>query len=195
MKSFQLKRIKLPFGLPDLVWDTDTGEASNGKILLLTHLRGIHTRNGKIIAERDLGSGVITVVFVNALVSDAVAGTSVVPTFARFKYYDTGTGTNAATDGNTALQTPIASGPSRAISTLSNGQSATTGNHAAILSYAGTITYNTVGPSYPIAVTEWGLFDASSSGNLMDRRVFSAFNVNSGDQLSFPYSVTLPSNS
>jgi hypothetical protein len=162
-----------------------------------------HNADGELIGHYDFGSGLITVTLVNTLVSDAVTGSSVVPTLARFKYMDSGTSSTAATDGDTALNSPCQTtgGISRASATLSNNQTATTGNHAAILKYAGTITYP---GSY--AVTEWGLFDSAGSltgsganqyysgGNLMDHKVFSAVNVNQNDTITFNYSLTLPSN-
>ena len=41
------------------------------------------------------------------------------------------------------------------------------------------------------AVTESGIFDASSSGNLLARQTFSAINVASGDTLQFTWKVQL----
>lgn len=166
---------------------TDPGEVMKARMTFITNLEGVQTRNGKVIRRRNLGAGVVTITLVNTLVSDAVTGSSVVPTLARFKYMDTGTGTTAATDGDTALQTP--SGLARVVATLSNSQSATTGNHTAILLYAGTITYTGA-----LAITEWGLFDASTVGNLADHRIFSAYNVINGDQITWNYRLSLPSN-
>jgi hypothetical protein len=159
-----------------------------------------YDKHGNLLEARTLGSGVIVIGLVNTIVSDAVTGTTAIPTLARYKYMDTGTGATAATDGNTALQTPVTSGIARPVATLTNGQTATTGNHAAILTYSGTCLYNSVGPSYPIAITEWGMFDSAGTsnpltgGNLMDHRIFAAFNVNSGDQIAWTYNLTLPSN-
>lgn len=187
-------RLRLP-GLGALAVALDPGEArAAGGLLLATDLWADHIRDGRVIDRRHLGSGLVTIGWVNTMVSDAVTGSSVVPTLARYKYMDSGTGTTAATDGDTALQTPITSGPARVVAALSNAQSATTGNHLAKLQYQGTITYNTVGPTYPIAVTEWGLFDAAAAGNLADHRVFAAINVSSGDGIQYTYVLSVPSN-
>lgn len=192
--SGAIQRLHIP-GIGPVAWCHDPGEAlESGRMMFATHLAATHIRDGKVLADYDLGSGVVTIGWVNAMVTDAVAGSSVVPTLARYKYMDSGTGSTAATDGDTALQTVIGSGPARVSASTGNAQTATTSNHAAKISYTGTITYNTVGPSYPIGVTEWGLFDASSAGNLADHRVFSVVNVNSGDAILFTYTLSLPSN-
>lgn len=191
----RVRRIKIP-GLGEIAYCKDPGNALvPGQFFFATHLRAEHrSPKGLILGEYNLGSGLVTVVGVNKLVSDAVTGG--IGTLANFKYQDTGTGATAATDGNTALQTVItATAPARVASTLTNGQTATTGNHAAILTYTATITYNTSGPTYPIAITEWGLFDATSSGNMWDHKIFSSINVNSGDSITFTYNLTINSNS
>jgi len=51
--------------------------------MFVTHLSADHRRNGELVRHYDLGSGLITVTCVNTLVSDAVTGSSVVPTLAR----------------------------------------------------------------------------------------------------------------
>jgi hypothetical protein len=194
-KRGRIHRLRLP-GIGEIAYCKDPGNALiPGAMMFATHLDLIHrARNGRIIEVRDLGSGLVTVVGVNKLVSDAVTGG--IGTLANFKYMDTGTGSTAATDGNTALQTAItATAPARVAATLTNGQTATTGNHAAILTYTGTILYNTSGPTYPIAITEWGLFDATSAGNMWDHKIFSAVNVNNGDSITFTYNLTINSNS
>jgi hypothetical protein len=43
-----------------------------------------------------------------------------------------------------------------------------------------------------LAITEWGLFSASTSGTLWDRRTFSAINVANGDSIQFTYTLTVP---
>lgn len=95
---------------------------------------------------------------------------------AAFTYIAIGTGTNAAAAGDTALQTEIASGGgSRAAATVSLTTTDTTNDTArAVL----TFTF-----SSSFAVTEAGLLNAASTGTLLNRQVFSAVNVVSGDSL------------
>ncbi len=95
---------------------------------------------------------------------------------AAFTYIAVGTGTNAAAAGDTALQTELAaSGLSRANATASRVTTSVT-NDTAQLVY----TFSVTGTQ---AVTESGVLNASSSGVLLARQVFSAVNVVNGDSL------------
>jgi hypothetical protein len=106
-----------------------------------------------------------------------------------FKYHDSGTGTTAAAQTDTTLQTQA--GPTtRATGTNTQTQSASgTGNTTpAIVQSVATISYTS-----SLAITEWGLFSQSSQGGTMwDHRVFAAINVVSGDSIQFTYSLSLP---
>jgi hypothetical protein len=116
----------------------------------------------------------VTTAFVNLLVDALQASGSLIETF---KYHDSGTGTTAESNADTALETPT--GVSRVTGTQVEGASAN------IYKSVGTITYD---GSY--AVTEHGLFSAATSGTLMDRSVFSAINVAINDQIEFTYELT-----
>jgi hypothetical protein len=117
----------------------------------------------------------VTDVFVNALVD--TLHNNMPTNFVNYKYHDCGTGTNAENQTDTALQTPY--GGSRATGTQTEGASAN------IYQSVGTISFTST-----LAITEHGLFDAATSGTLMDRSVFSAINVISGDSIQFTYSLT-----
>jgi hypothetical protein len=183
----KVHRVTIP-GLGKFAVVRDEGEArfAHG-VILGTHLSAKHFRRDRLYDCYDLGSGVITIGFVNALVSTAVTPAN--NPFATYHFHDSGTGTTAATDGDTALQTQA--GPAtRATGTITNAQTATTGNHTAKLQDQGTISYTST-----LAITEWGLFDqAAQGGNLCDRRVFSALNVVSGDSIQFSWQCSIPSN-
>lgn len=129
--------------------------------------------------------GLITDAGLNALATDFTGGSAV----ANFKYHDSGTGTTAAAQTDTALQTQA--GPStRATGTNTQTQSASgTGSTTpAIVQSVGTIAY-----SSSLAITEWGLFNQSAQGGTMwDHRIFSAINVVNGDSIQFTYSLSLP---
>jgi hypothetical protein len=117
---------------------------------------------------------VVTTAYVTALATNQFDGSS--PDLADFDYHDCGTGTNAEAAGDTALQTPY--GGARTDGTPTNpgaGQ------------YRNTGTVNFTGS---LAITEHGLFSASSSGTLMDRSVFAAINVGNGDAIEFQYTIT-----
>lgn len=101
------------------------------------------------------------------------------------KYHGFGTGATAAAIGDTALQTELTT-QYVVDSTRPTGSQANSTN-----------TYTTVATLSPdsggtIAVTEWGLFSASSAGSLLDRQVFSAVNlVASSDSLQVTYVLTI----
>jgi len=94
-----------------------------------------------------------------------------------FNFHDCGTGTNAESVSDTALQTPY--GGARATGTQSNPS-------APVYRTVGTISFTST-----LAITEHGIFSASSSGTLWDRSVFSAINVVSGDSIQFTYNLTI----
>ena len=97
-----------------------------------------------------------------------------------FTYIAIGTGTNAASAGDTALQTEITTGGgARAAATCTRVTTDTT-NDTAKLSKTFTFTSS-------FAVTESGVFNASSGGTLLARQVFSAINVESGDSITIEW--------
>ncbi len=94
-----------------------------------------------------------------------------------------GTGTNAAAVGDTALQTeaaPTTSG-GRTVGTESRTTVTQTNDNYQVV---GTVTAGS-----NLAITEGGLFDAVSSGNMLMRSVFSAVNVVSGDSIAFTWGL------
>src|ERR1700676_1194583 len=105
------------------------------------------------------------------------------------KFHDSGTGSTAAAQTDTTLQTQA--GPAtRATGTNTQTQSASgTGSTTpAIVKSVGTISYVST-----LAITEWGLFSqAAQGGTMWDHRIFSAINVVSGDSIQFTYSLSLP---
>lgn len=104
-----------------------------------------------------------------------------------FKYHGYGTGTNAEASGDTGLQTELtteyASDNTRPTGSQTEGASAN--------------IYRTVGTLSPdsggtLAITEHGIFSASSAGTLLDRSKFSAINLVAGsDSLQTTYDLTL----
>ena len=97
-------------------------------------------------------------------------------------YVAVGTGTTAASTADTTLQTESStSGLSRAAGTASLVTTSITNDTAQV-----TKTFTVTGT---VAVTEAGLLNASSSGTLLSRQVFSAINVVSGDSLQITWKV------
>jgi hypothetical protein len=95
-----------------------------------------------------------------------------------FKYHDSGIGTNGESNGDTALQTPT--GDARVTGTQVQGGSANIYRTVAAITYAN-----------PKAVTEHGVFSASSTGTLLDRSVFSVINVAATEKIEFTYELTV----
>jgi len=101
---------------------------------------------------------------------------------AAFTYIAVGTGTNAASASDTALQTELStSGLSRAAGSVSLVTTTQTNDTAQIV-----LTYTVTGTQ---AVTESGLFNAASSVTLLARQVFSAINVVNGDSLQVTWKI------
>lgn len=123
-----------------------------------------------------LSFALVTTAGVNYMASDFASG-GVTPTISGMKFHASGTGTTAAAIGDTALQTD--SGVARVSGTASN-PSANIYKSVATMAYVSTL-----------AITEWGIFSASTVGTLWDHRVFSAINVNSGDSIQFTYQLTI----
>lgn len=93
-----------------------------------------------------------------------------------FKYHASGTGTTAEANSQTALTTEILS---RVTGTQVEGASSNIFKTVATINYDNTY-----------AVTEHGVFSASTTGTLMDRSLFTAINVVNGDSIQFTYQAT-----
>lgn len=171
--------IRIPLiGRVALVFDkTGSAEWFPGGIRFHTHLQADHYRGRRLIETRDLGSGLVTTAGVNLMGGDWTNATA---TLKLANNHDSSTNTTAAAIGDTALGTaPPAGVPARAVGTQSNAT-------ANIYKTIGTQTYTGT-----LAITEWGLFTASSGVTMWDHKVFAAINVVSGDSIQFTYSLTV----
>lgn len=102
-------------------------------------------------------------------------------TIGDFKYHISGTGTTAENANQTQLVTPI--GTARTV----GDQSSSTNTYTSVATIAYTDT---------LAVTEHAIFNAAytsaqTDGILLDRSVFSAVNIISGESIVFTYSLTI----
>jgi hypothetical protein len=136
-------------------------------------------RGGKFEDYGIVGSRVVTTEFVNHL-STCLQGTTT--RFTTYKYHGLGTGTGAEAVGDTALGTEITDGsPARGTGSQEAGASANI-----YKSISAAITMDAT-----LAITEHGLFSAASgTDELMDRTLFSAINVVSGDTITPTYNLT-----
>jgi len=100
-----------------------------------------------------------------------------------FTYLALGTGTTAADAADTALETESsASGLARAAATVSRATTTVTNDTLQLL-HAFTAAASA-------AITECGMFNASSDGTILGRQVFAAINVVSGDIITITYKVS-----
>ena len=128
--------------------------------------------HGNVKQEEEVKNLVVTVGkgFIASRMKDATA--------TAMTHMEVGTGTTAAAVGDTALQTPVASSRVTLTSTT-----VTTNNVAYVATFpAGTGTG---------ALTEAGLFNASSSGTMLCRTVFSVINKGAADTLGITWTVTV----
>lgn len=101
-----------------------------------------------------------------------------------FDYMAIGTGTTAAAAGDTTLQTEITTNGGARVAGTGTRVTTTTTNDTAQLVASWTF-------SGSFAITEAGILNASSSGTLLARQVFSAVNVVSGDSFQITWKIAL----
>lgn len=110
-----------------------------------------------------------------AIISDLVSGVGgTVP-----KYVAEGTGSTAPAVTDTALGLEV---ETRATGTVSRVTTTATNDTMQVV--------GTVSQTGTHAITESGLFDASTSGNMLCRGTFTAVNVVSGDSIQFTWKVS-----
>lgn len=91
------------------------------------------------------------------------------------KYVHWGTGTTAPADGNTALQTP-------------RGEARVAGTSSIVQTYTNNDTYRVTGTltaTGNAAITEVGLFDALTGGNMYIRATFGVITLDADDSIQF----------
>jgi len=185
-RRFASKKLefKLKHGLAQRGRTSEGGELTMGgnKVgfagTLHTKLTARHLRknaDGEFVevGKREVLNKKVTTAFVNFIVDQLITETSI---FGDFKYHDSGTGVVAENASDTALGTPTAE--ARDSGTQVEGAQTYEYKSIATHTYAGTF-----------AITEHGLFNASTGVTLMDRTVFSAINVISGDRIEFTFTI------
>lgn len=151
---------------------------TKGDISPVGRLHAVHMRGGVPLKDYGLVSTKVVTDAGVAFLVDAMQGT-VEPEILRF--HASGTGTTAESAAQTALVTEVAT---RVSGTLAEGASANIYRTVATIPYTSTL-----------AITEHGIFSASSAGTMLDRSLFSAINVINGDSIQFTYELTFPSGS
>jgi hypothetical protein len=132
-----------------------------------------------------IASGIILLATVFTNAGAAIITNRVIQAGTAPKNIGWGTGTNAAAVGDTALQTeaaPTTSG-GRTVGTESRTTVSVTNDNYQV---TGTVT-----AGGGLAITEAGIFDNVTAGNLLIRSVFAAVNVVSGDSIAFTFGLQL----
>lgn len=137
--------------------------------------------DGSMVNYGIVSHRVVTTAGVTYIAADIAGGAS---DSNLFKYHGIGTGTTAEANGDTALVT-------ESTTALNPDSTRATGSQS-----SSTNTYTTVGTNTvdaTAAITEHGIFTqaATGGGTLLDRSVFSAINMVSGDSLQTTYVLTL----
>lgn len=133
----------------------------------------VRDEQGNIKEEREEKNLVVTA-GLNHIASRLADSSS--PT--RMGYMELGTGTTSAAAGDTTLQTAISGSRTALTSFSASGAVAT-----AVATFgAGTGTG---------AVTEAGIFNASSSGTMLCRTVFSVVNKGASDSMTITWTITV----
>lgn len=136
----------------------------------------LRDETGKIIETKEITNLVVTtgLNFIAARLKGAT------PAATEMTHMAVGTGTVAAALANTTLGTELA----RVALTTSGG---TVSNN--VITYV--CTFGAGSPSGTNALTEAGVFSASSAGTMMCRTVFSAINKAPGDSLTITWTITI----
>ena len=137
--------------------------------------------DGSIEDHGGVGRKVVTTAGVNAIV-DAFQNTVELE---NFKYHGIGTGSTAEAVGDTALVTELTTeynpNSTRATGTTTEGATANVYR---------TVGTNTLDGTPGANLREHGVFSASSAGTLLDRTVYAAMTLVSGEGLSSQYDLT-----
>lgn len=146
---------------------------------LTGHINIKHIRDGEVIDERDIHNLITTAG--KALLAGLLCGSG---SPAAVTYLALGTGTTPAAAGDTALEAEIVdSGLERAAATVTLTTTSTTNDTASLAK-----TWTASGAK---AVTELGALNDATTGTLLGRRVFSAVNMASTDQLQVTYTFQI----
>jgi len=123
--------------------------------------------DGKLVSNQS-----ITTQFMEQIVDTMIAETGILDDY---KFHHTGTGTTDPTASDTALETAVGT---RIAGTQEEGTYAYSYKSVASITYSS--AYN---------ITEWGLFDALTSGHMLDHAKFTAVPVSSGQTVQWTFEL------
>jgi hypothetical protein len=144
--------------------------------LSLVHIRADGSRDDRGVVSRKK----VTQAFVKDIVNAMGSTASTYATFDEYQWHDSGIGVTDENNADTTMET--SDGEAR----VNSGSRLNTGTTTGIFTSIGTISYTTTK-----AITEHGVFNASTGGTMLDRSKFTAVNVISGDSIQFTYVLTI----
>lgn len=150
-----------------------------GGIQFGSHLWLDHYRKGKLIDKRDLGSGLVTNVGVQALANDfAWAQNAQTLKLANFH----GSGTSVAAAAATDIKIATQAGPTLASTGV---QSFVSAANSQIYQTVGTVSYTSA-----LSITEWGLFTGTSYAGVTTGTPFTAATSTTATVTGTPYTAS-----
>jgi len=137
----------------------------------------VYDEYGKLKQEVDKDNLVVTNGFkgISKLVFNGNSGVSP----STYRYLALGTGSASATSSDTALQTEVSAGGYSRQLTSSPAYS------SSVTTLTGTFT------GFSCSCQEIGVFDASSSGNMLSRQTYGTITLGSSDSLVITYTFTV----
>ena len=157
-----------------------TGRLFKGELMMGSAKLSLVHFNADGSVKRDYGvvaTKKVTGAFVTFIVTQMVTDSTEI---GDFKWHDSGTGNTAEANTQTALVTPY--GGSRVAGTQVAGGTATAPTYTSV----GTQAYTST-----LAIVEHAIFSINAAGTMLDRSLFSAVNVVSGESIQFTYVLTL----
>lgn len=132
------------------------------------------TRDGERVDYGIVSKHLVTQAFVKRLAAQMAADFAAAD---EWKHHASGTSSAAESNSQTALGTEVAT---RSAGTQSDVSAGTTGNYQTIA----TITYGGA-----FSIREHAVFNAAAVGTMMDRSVFAAITVGTGDSIEFTFTL------
>jgi len=163
------------FGMADNM-TKDVGHCLTEKRGLKGSFDVLQIRNGKVIDSRHVNNLIVNV----GLAQAAGLLNGVVTNY--FDYLAIGTGTTPPSATDTGLQSEITTGGGARAASTNSRVTTTVENDTAQFVHQWDFTSS-------FAVTESGIFDSSTGGNMLARQTFSAINVNNGDSLQITWKI------
>lgn len=168
-----------PDGKPKLLWNENRLGRALRRFMTEVRIPGLTGSYAEVMTNHNL--------ITNAGHAAANARITGQGSYAAFVNIAIGTGTVGAAAADTALGTEMTTGGGARGAATASQILGSVANDTAQLQKTFTFT---AGPTYPVAITEEGIFDnATSGGTMLARQTFAAVNVSQNDSLQITHTV------